>query len=46
MLEIEAHLLARQRIEGAEWLVHHKSGGSCTSARAMATRCFMPPDSS
>jgi predicted hotdog family 3-hydroxylacyl-ACP dehydratase len=39
------HLAPRQGIEGGKGLVHQQHFGGCMArARAMATRCFMPPD--
>ena len=40
------HLLAGVGVEVAGGLVGEDSAGSLTSARAMATRCCWPPESS
>ena len=37
---------ARLGVERPERLVHEQHLGSLASARAIATRCFMPPESS
>ena len=46
-LELELHLLAELEVEGPERLVEEQDrAGWLTSARASATRCCWPPDSS
>ena len=40
------HLLRRARIQIACWLVSHDKRGIVDQARAMATRCCSPPESS
>ena len=42
----EIHLVARQRVERAERLVHQQHAGIGASARTIEARCCMPPDSS
>jgi len=39
------HLATRLSVEGAERLVHQENAAPVARARAIATRCFMPPDS-
>jgi len=43
--QLVLQLCAGQRVQRAEGLVHQQhSSGSMASARAMPTRCFMPPE--
>ena len=44
--QLGLHVLAGHLVEGAERLVHQQERGWKARARAMATRCCMPPDSS
>jgi len=43
--QLGLHGLAGLGIERAERLVHEQHLGSMASARAIPTRCFMPPES-
>jgi hypothetical protein len=43
--QLVLHLLAGQRIEGAEGLVEQQDARAGHQARAIATRCAMPPES-
>ena len=45
-LQLEIHVLARHGVEGPERLVHQQDARSLISARQIAARCCMPPDSS
>ena len=44
--QIVVELEARDLVERGERLVHQQELGSVTSARAIDTRIFMPPDNS
>ena len=45
MRDLVLHFPPNERIQAAERFVHEQNGGSLASARAMPTRCCMPPDS-
>ena len=46
LLELELHLVAQLAVERSEGLVEEQHRGVLMSARASATRCCWPPESS